>query len=54
MLLSEHLPYYELSLFQRIAIIWAFIAGGILTGYQLSQLVAENTPRWVVLDSRTK
>ena len=50
----DYLPHYELSLFERLLLIWAFIACGFVIVLQLAQSWADPQPRWTVLDERTK
>lgn len=48
------LPMYELSLLQRMLLIWLFIACGLVLGAQASQHYAENPSRSWFLTKDTK
>ncbi|RYO89396.1 hypothetical protein DL766_010423 [Monosporascus sp. MC13-8B] len=52
--LYGYLPHYELSLLQRMSLIWAFIACGLVIALQIAQSWAEPRPRWTLLDERNK
>ncbi|ORY61402.1 uncharacterized protein BCR38DRAFT_487153 [Pseudomassariella vexata] len=54
MLLDTYLPQYELSLFQRLLLIWLFIATGLVLALQASQSVADPRPRWTLLNKEQK
>ncbi|RYP76246.1 hypothetical protein DL771_001865 [Monosporascus sp. 5C6A] len=53
-LLNAYLPHYELSLLQRMSLIWAFIACGLVIALQIAQSWAEPRPLWTLLDERNK
>jgi hypothetical protein len=54
MAISSLLPHYELSLLQRISLIWLFILCGLVVSFQLSQRYAERPAAWVRLNKETK
>ncbi|RYP26556.1 hypothetical protein DL768_011696 [Monosporascus sp. mg162] len=53
-LLYAYLPHYELSLLQRMSLIWAFIACGLVIALQIAQSWAEPRPRWTLLSERNR
>ncbi|KAJ9142434.1 hypothetical protein NKR23_g7268 [Pleurostoma richardsiae] len=48
------LPHYELSLLQRMLLIWVFIIGGLVIGFQAGQQYAEAPKSWTRLTKETK
>ncbi|KAI1256616.1 hypothetical protein MGN70_001741 [Eutypa lata] len=53
-LLSTYLPHYELSLFQRLLLVWAFTACGFVIVFQVALSWADPRPQWTVLNERSK
>lgn len=52
--MASFLPDYELSLLQRMLLIWLFILCGFVISFQLSQQYAERPPSWVRLNKETR
>ncbi|KAI0174509.1 hypothetical protein BJ166DRAFT_150257 [Pestalotiopsis sp. NC0098] len=53
-MLESYFPPQELSLLQRILLIWVFIACGLVVAIQASQSYAEPRPRWTLITEKTK
>lgn len=53
-MLESYFPQQELSLFQRILLIWAFIAFGLVIALQASQSYTEPRPRWTLTTGKNK
>lgn len=51
---ESYFPQQELSLLQRILLIWVFIACGLVVAIQASQSYAEPRPRWTLITEKTK
>ncbi|KAK6836337.1 hypothetical protein PG995_005868 [Apiospora arundinis] len=54
MLLEGYLPQHELSLLDRMLLIWLFIGSAFVVVFQVSQSWMEPRPRWTVIDERSK
>ncbi|KAK8062885.1 hypothetical protein PG997_014982 [Apiospora hydei] len=52
--LEAYVPHYELSLLDRMLLIWLFIGSAFVVVLQVSQSWMEPRPRWTVLDERSK
>jgi hypothetical protein len=48
------LPSYELTLFHRILLIWAWMGCGLLVSFQLAQQTAAQPYAWTRLTDRTR
>ncbi|KAK9770059.1 hypothetical protein SCAR479_13248 [Seiridium cardinale] len=53
-MLDSYFPEQELSLLQRILLIWAFVASGLVIAVQASQSYAEPRPRWTLVQGNNK
>ncbi|KAI0133449.1 hypothetical protein BJ170DRAFT_163181 [Xylariales sp. AK1849] len=53
-MLETYFPQQDLSLLQRMLLIWAFVASAFVIVVQISQSWAEPRPRWTVTTSETK
>ena len=52
--MTDLLPYYELSMMQRMLLIWLFILCGFVLAFHVSQQVAERPRPWTQLSKQTK
>ncbi|KAH6647870.1 hypothetical protein BKA67DRAFT_399973 [Truncatella angustata] len=53
-MLDSYFPQQDLSLFQRMLLIWAFIFSGFVLSFKASQTYAEPRPRWTVMTEHNK
>lgn len=51
---AHYFPHYELSLFQRLLLVWAFTACGLVIVLQIAQSWADPRPQWTVVNEKSK
>lgn len=53
-MLDTYFPEQDLSLLQRMLLIWAFIASGLVVSVQISQSWAEPRPAWTRITAENR
>ncbi|KAK7754482.1 hypothetical protein SLS62_003502 [Diatrype stigma] len=51
---AHYFPHYELSLLQRLLLVWAFTACGLVIVLQIAQSWADPRPQWTVVNEKSK